>query len=302
MMRALGVHGVACPCYSLRSASTGSRRAALMAGTTPATSVRITETAMSERAFANVSAMMLAMPRVWSMNWLTGMDMSSTMAMANTPENSPSIAVSALKMLATPSLEAPMARRMPISFLRSSTLMYVMMPIMNGFEVAKKLRADGNKTPILMLTAKDQNKDIVEGLDSGADDYLPKPFSFEVLGARVRALLRRPQDVLDNILTVRDLELDIANHTAKRASKYIKLSNKEFAILEYLLRNKNQILSKQNIMTHVWDFDADILPNNVEVFINYLRNKIDKPFPGADPIIQTVRGFGYIVKDEIRKA
>ena len=178
----------------------------------------------------------------------------------------------------------------------------VMMPIMNGFEVAKKLRADGNKTPILMLTAKDQNKDIVEGLDSGADDYLPKPFSFEVLGARVRALLRRPQDVLDNILTVRDLELDVANHIAERAGKYIKLSNKEFAILEYLLRNKNQILSKQNIMTHVWDFDADILPNNVEVFINYLRNKIDKPFPGTDPIIQTVRGFGYIVKDEIRKA
>ena len=178
----------------------------------------------------------------------------------------------------------------------------VMMPIMNGFEVAKKLRADGNKTPILMLTAKDQNKDIVEGLDSGADDYLPKPFSFEVLGARVRALLRRPQDVLDNILTVRDLELDVANHTAERAGKDIKLSNKEFAILEYLLRNKNQILSKQNIMTHVWDFDADILPNNVEVFINYLRNKIDKPFPDADPIIQTVRGFGYIVKDEIRKA
>ena len=178
----------------------------------------------------------------------------------------------------------------------------VMMPIMNGFEVAKKLRDDGNKTPILMLTAKDQNKDIVEGLDSGADDYLPKPFSFEVLGARVRALLRRPQDVLDNILTVRDLELDVANHTAERAGKDIKLSNKEFAILEYLLRNKNQILSKQNIMTHVWDFDADILPNNVEVFINYLRNKIDKPFPGTDPIIQTVRGFGYIVKDEIRKA
>ena len=178
----------------------------------------------------------------------------------------------------------------------------VMMPIMNGFEVAKKLRVDGNKTSILMLTAKDQNKDIVEGLDSGADDYLPKPFSFEVLGARVRALLRRPQDVLDNILTVRDLELDIANHTAERAGKDIKLSNKEFAILEYLLRNKNQILSKQNIMTHVWDFDADILPNNVEVFINYLRNKIDKPFPGTDPIIQTVRGFGYIVNDEIRKA
>jgi len=115
----------------------------------------------------------------------------------------------------------------------------VMMPIMNGFEVAKKLRADGDKTPILMLTAKDQNKDIIEGLDSGADDYLPKPFSFEVLGARVRALLRRPQDVLDNVLTVRDLELDTVNHTAKRAGKDVKLSSKEFAILEYLLRSKN---------------------------------------------------------------
>ena len=174
----------------------------------------------------------------------------------------------------------------------------VMMPIMNGYEVARKLRADGDKTPILMLTAKDQNKDVVEGLDSGADDYLAKPFSFDVLGARIRALLRRPQDVLDNVLTVDDLELDTVNHTVSRGGTDIKLSGKEFAILEYLMRNKNQILSKQNIMTHVWDFDADILPNNVEVFINYLRNKIDKPFDGARPIIQTVRGFGYVIKDE----
>ena len=173
----------------------------------------------------------------------------------------------------------------------------VMMPVMNGFEVAKKLREDGDKTPILMLTAKDQSRDIVSGLDSGADDYLPKPFSFEVLTARIRALMRRPHDVIENVLSVHDLEMDVANHTVRRAGKDIKLSNKEFGILEYLLRNKNRILSKSNIMTHVWDFDADILPNNVEVFINYLRGKIDKPFDG-EPLIQTVRGFGYIIKDD----
>ncbi len=172
----------------------------------------------------------------------------------------------------------------------------VMMPEMNGYEVVKKLRADGDHTPVLMLTAKDQSRDVVNGLDAGADDYLAKPFSFDVLTARVRALLRRPQTVLYTVLTVQDLELDTANHTVRRAGKDIRLSAKEFAILEYLLRNKNRIVSKNNIMTHVWDFDADILPNNVEVFINYLRAKVDKPF--KEPLIQTVRGFGYVVKDE----
>lgn len=174
----------------------------------------------------------------------------------------------------------------------------VMMPVMNGFEVAKKLRQDGDKTPILILTAKDQSRDVVNGLDSGADDYLAKPFSFEVLGARIRALLRRPQELLDNILVAKDVELDTVNHSVKRAGKEVKLSNKEFAILEYLMRNKNQIMSKSNIMTHVWDFDADILPNNVEVFINYLRGKIDKPFKDSEPLIQTVRGFGYVIKED----
>lgn len=172
----------------------------------------------------------------------------------------------------------------------------VMMPEMNGYEVVKKLRADGDHTPVLMLTAKDQSRDVVNGLDAGADDYLAKPFSFDVLTARVRALLRRPQTVLYTVLTVQDLELDTANHTVRRAGKDIRLSAKEFAILEYLLRNKNRIVSKNNIMTHVWDFDADILPNNVEVFINYLRAKVDKPF--KEPLIQAVRGFGYVVKDE----
>lgn len=174
----------------------------------------------------------------------------------------------------------------------------VMMPVMNGFEVVQKLRSTGNHTPVLMLTAKDQTQDIVAGLDYGADDYLPKPFSFDVLAARVRALLRRPQEALGTVLCVADIELDTVKQTVTRAGQPIALSAKEFAIFEHLLRNKNQILSKNNIMTHVWDFDADILPNNVEVFINYLRGKLEKPFPDSRPIIETVRGFGCIIKDD----
>jgi two-component system copper resistance phosphate regulon response regulator CusR len=168
----------------------------------------------------------------------------------------------------------------------------VMLPGIDGFEVCKKLRADGNHTPVLMLTAKDQNHDIVHGLDTGADDYLSKPFSFEVLLARVRALLRRPLDSVGEKLTLSDLELDTNTHEVKRAGKTIKLSSKEYALLEYMLRNKDRVLSKNNIMTHVWNFDADILPNTVEVFIAYLRAKIDKPFKTPE-LIQTVRGFGY---------
>ncbi len=170
----------------------------------------------------------------------------------------------------------------------------VMMPVMNGYEVVKKLRASANHTPVLMLTAKTQNKDVVTGLDSGADDYLSKPFAFEVLLARVRALLRRPQDSLKEVLAVADLTIDTNRHVVQRAGTDIKLSAKEYAILEYLLRNQGKVLSKNNIMNHVWDFNADILPNNVEVFIVYLRAKIDKPFAGPN-LIKTVRGFGYKV-------
>lgn len=173
----------------------------------------------------------------------------------------------------------------------------VMMPEMTGIEVVRKLRAEGNHTPVLLLTAKDQSRDVVQGLDAGADDYLPKPFSFDELTARIRALMRRPQTALDTILAVRDVTLDTISRRVIRQGAEVQLSAKEFAIFEYLLRNKNRIVSKNNLMTHVWDFDADILPNNVEVFINYLRGKIDRPFTG-DPLIQTVRGFGYVIKDE----
>jgi len=172
-------------------------------------------------------------------------------------------------------------------------LLDVMMPGMDGYEVCRKLREQSIHTPVLMLTAKDQNHDVVRGLDQGADDYLAKPFSFEVLLARIRALLRRPPEAIGgDKLTIADLTLDPASRTVTRAGKDVHLSSKEYAILEYLLRNQGKVLSKNNIMTHVWDFDADILPNNVEVFITYLRSKIDKPFKGPN-LIHTVRGFGY---------
>ncbi len=171
-------------------------------------------------------------------------------------------------------------------------LLDVMLPSLDGYEVCKRLRANGNHTPILMLTAKDQEHDIVNGLDGGADDYLAKPFAFGILLARIRALLRRPQAALGEVLQVADLSLNPATKQVNRAGQAIKLSAKEFAILEYMMRNPGRILSKNNIITHVWDFDADILPNTVEVFITYLRAKVDKPFD-SPALIQTVRGFGY---------
>lgn len=171
----------------------------------------------------------------------------------------------------------------------------VMMPGMDGYELVRKLREEGNHTPLLMLTAKDQTQDVVQGLDNGADDYLAKPFALEVLLARIRALLRRPSESIGEVLQAGDLQLNPSSKEVVRAGQPIALSSKEYAILEYLLRNRGRVLSKNNIMTHVWDFDSDILPNNVEVFITYLRAKIDKPFKGPH-LIQTVRGFGYKIE------
>lgn len=177
-------------------------------------------------------------------------------------------------------------------------VMDVMMPKLSGIEAVQKLRAADNHTPVLLLTAKSQPQDIIAGLDAGADDYLSKPFSFEVLLARLRALLRRPNDTVGTVLEADDVALDTVRRRVTRSGKEVSLSSKEFAILEYLLRNKGRILSKEHIIGHVWDFDADVLPNNVEVFVTYLRSKLDKPFKDSRPIIQTVRGFGYVIKDE----
>ena len=172
----------------------------------------------------------------------------------------------------------------------------IMLPGMNGYEVCRALRNDGNKTPILMLTARDTERDIVEGLDTGADDYLAKPFSFDVLLARIRALLRRPNEKLEEILQVGDLKLDPSSKKVTRASQEINLTAKEYGVLEYLMRNKGKVLSKEQIISHVWDFDADVLPNNVELFIMFLRRKIDKPFKSK--LIHTVSGFGYKLEEK----
>ena len=165
----------------------------------------------------------------------------------------------------------------------------------DGITLTKKLRNLENKTPILLLTALSSVQDKTHGLDSGADDYLTKPFALDELLARVRALLRRPKTIAENTLKVADLSLDPILHTVKRSNSAIELTNKEFSLLEYLMRNKNRPVSKEQIIEHVWDFDADVLPNNIEVYISYLREKIDKPFDKK--LIQTVRGVGYKIDE-----
>lgn len=164
---------------------------------------------------------------------------------------------------------------------------------MDGVALCQKLRADGVDTPVIMLTARGTIGDKVEGLNSGADDYLVKPFSFDELTARVRALLRRPKEQVGTDLQVADLHLNTTQYEVHRGKTPVKLSNKEFTLLEYLMHHAGQVITKDMIINHVWDEDADILPNTVEVYIGYLRNKIDRPFPKAKPLLQTLRGFGY---------
>ena len=164
----------------------------------------------------------------------------------------------------------------------------------DGISMTKKLRETGIKTPILMLTALSSIKNKTEGLDAGADDYLTKPFALEELLARARALLRRPKETTEAVLQVGDLTLDPATHQVQRAEQNIELTNKEFSLLEYLMRNSGRALSKDQIITHVWNYDSDILPNNVEVYVKFLREKIDRPFvEKSQPLLKTIRGFGY---------
>ena len=176
----------------------------------------------------------------------------------------------------------------------------LLLPEMDGVTLCKQLRKNKIHTPVLMLTAKGQIQDKVEGLDSGADDYLTKPFSFEELLARIRALSRRPKTALNEVLAVEDLQLNTKLYKVERGGKRIKLTSKEFSLLEYLMRNANKILSKDQIIVHVWNYDAEILPNTVEVYIKNLRKKIDVSFKNLPagrqtkkPLIHTVRGFGY---------
>lgn len=169
-----------------------------------------------------------------------------------------------------------------------------MLPGLEGAEIVKKLRENGKNMPILFLTALSTTEDKTLGLDIGADDYLTKPFAIDELLARVRALLRRPPIQQPDILKIDDLKIDKQQQTVTRAGKNIDLTNKEYALLEYLIQHPNQILSKETLIDHVWDFDADILPNNVEAYIKNLRQKIDKPF--KKQLIKTVRGFGYRIE------
>lgn len=171
----------------------------------------------------------------------------------------------------------------------------IMLPKMDGISILRKLRKEGIKTPVLMLTAKDTIADKIKGLDTGADDYLTKPFDFEELLARVRALLRRKGEVKSAIIAVGDLELDTASHQVKRGGKDIPLSAREYALLEYLAYNKGKVVTRTDISEHIYDYDFDLDSNIIDVYINFLRNKIDK---GSDKkLIQTVRGAGYILKE-----
>jgi DNA-binding response OmpR family regulator len=173
-----------------------------------------------------------------------------------------------------------------------------MLPKKHGIELCRELRKSNIHTPILMLTAKGQLNDKVNGLNSGADDYLIKPFAFAELLARVKALGRRPKKTLSTILTLDDLSLNTLTYEVKRGDKEIKLSKKEFVLLEYLLRHQGKIINKDKIINHVWNYDADVLPNTVEVYIGYLRNKIDRAFKNKKALIQTIRGFGYKITAE----
>ncbi|MBI4137509.1 response regulator transcription factor [Candidatus Roizmanbacteria bacterium] len=168
-----------------------------------------------------------------------------------------------------------------------------MLPSMEGVTICNKLREEGNHIPIIMLTAKTDVTDRVEGLESGADDYLGKPFAFVELLARIKTVTRRPKNRESSILQEGTLLINTDRYTVERAGKSISLSGKEYALLEYFMRHKNHMLSKDKITEEVWSYDSDVLPNTAQVYIGYLRNKLEKPFPQEPKLIHTVRGFGY---------
>ncbi len=172
----------------------------------------------------------------------------------------------------------------------------LMLPFKDGLSILKELREEKIFTPVLILTARDAIQDKVTGLDSGADDYLAKPFSFEELLARIRALLRRNSADKNNILRAGELKLDTQSHKAFRNDIEIQLTAKEYSILEYLMRNKNRVISRTKLSEHIYEFHFDPETNVIDVHINKLRNKIDKGF--EKQLIHTVRGVGYMIKDD----
>ncbi len=172
----------------------------------------------------------------------------------------------------------------------------VFLPKKDGIAVLRNLRAKNVQTPVLVLTAKSGTEDKVEGLDSGADDYLTKPFAFAELLARVRSLLRRGVAEKSTVLKVADLELDTVQHKARRGEQTIELTGKEYALLEYFMRNANRVLTRTIISEHIWNYNFDTGTNVVDVYINHLRSKIDEGFERK--LLHTVRGVGYVLKDE----
>lgn len=163
----------------------------------------------------------------------------------------------------------------------------------DGLDIIKAIRSQGDTTPALLLTAKGEIEDKISGLDNGADDYLVKPFSFDELTARIRALVRRPRNAVATIIKNGPLEINTSTKQVLISDRLIKLSRKEYALLEYLAHNSGQVISKDQLIEHVWNFDADILPNTVEVFIRGIRKKLDKD----SSIIETIRGFGYRLRE-----
>ena len=173
-----------------------------------------------------------------------------------------------------------------------------MLPKMDGLTICKKLREEGIHVPILMLTAKSAVEDKVDGLEAGADDYLAKPFAFNELLARVKALGRRPRNQTGEVLKVGNLELNTNTYEVKRDGKKIALSKKEYALLEYLMRNKAKVLTAEQIVEQVWPYDSNVLLNTAQVYIGYLRKKIDQAFHNKPSLIKTVRGFGYKIEEK----
>ena len=172
----------------------------------------------------------------------------------------------------------------------------VVLPDIDGFEVCRRLRRSARWAPLLMLTARDDVADRVRGLDAGADDYLTKPFAFEELFARVRSLVRRGPRERSPILEIGDLVLDPAEHSVRRGSEPLNLTPKEFALLQYFMRHPGEALARPRLLEHVWDFAFDGDPNIVDVYVGYLRDKIDRPFGRAS--IETIRGVGYRLRNE----
>ena len=178
-----------------------------------------------------------------------------------------------------------------------AVILDVMMPKIDGFEVLRQLRQSGKDFPVIFLTARDSVTDRVKGLDSGANDYLIKPFSFDELTARLRAITRNTFKITNSILSIADLTMDCAAHTVQRGSQIIKLSAKEYAILEYLMHNKGIVLSREKIENHIWNFEYEGGTNVVDVYIRYLRKKIDDNYDNK--LIQTIRGCGYVLRENI---